>query len=99
METLHPHPILPRPVRRDPDFQLIAPRPLRRDLESQPAVDRPAECIPEAPEGIRESNRPSASDILLRAIIVESRKPETPVTRTALRQLVTRCAREMSLDF
>jgi len=91
-------PILPRPVKQQP-LTPIAPRPIRRDSEPQPLPDNAPSANPDSLEGVTEDIPLTASNVLLKAIIETSRKPETPVTRMALRKLVTKAAREIALDF
>jgi hypothetical protein len=69
-------------------MEQIQPRPL------SPIAPRPVSV-----KGAREWDGVTESDRLLKAIVHLARKPETLQTRIALRRLVVRTAREISLDF
>jgi len=91
-------PMLPRPVRKEEPLTPIAPRPVKREQpnpQPQPA-DAPA-AIADAVEASAEDIPLTASNVLLKAIIATSRKPETATTRMALRKLITKAAREFAL--
>jgi hypothetical protein len=68
--------------------------------ETQPParlLPRPITARPQN-KWIHESNRHSEADRLLAAIIVLARRPQTQITRIALRRLVVKCSREIALE-
>jgi len=69
-------------------METISPRPLSR-IEPGPIPAR----------GQHEQNGVSEADVLLHAIVVTARKPLTVTTKSALRRLVVKTARELALDF
>ena len=92
-------PIAPRPVKQQP-LTPIQPRPVKREQPNpQPVPADAPSANPDAVEASLEDIPLTASNVLLKAIIETSRKPETPITRMALRKLVTKAAREIALDF
>jgi hypothetical protein len=79
----------------------IEPRPISVMEEIQP---RPVKSAPNlvrqiAPKGNVEQDGPTQADILLEAIVLVARKPQTVATRSALRSLIAKFSCEYGLDF
>ncbi|MGA8150352.1 MAG: hypothetical protein WB952_05340 [Terriglobales bacterium] len=71
-------------------FEPILPRPI------VPIEPRP---LYSAEKGMHEQDGFTQADVLLKAIVLEARKPETLQTRSALRALILRFNCEHGLDF
>jgi hypothetical protein len=80
--------ILPRPITGTLLKEEVDPRPLRA-LEPR-AI---------APKGFMERNGINESERLLAAIVRLARKEQTLPVQIALRRLIVKCSREISLDF
>ena len=82
------------------DF-LTQPRPLSSEVETiRPRPIAAPESRQIAAKGKQEQEGMNESDRLLQAIVVLARRePQTTARRMALRQLIVKCSREISLDF
>jgi hypothetical protein len=65
-------------------------------IEIEPRPVKPREI---APKGTVEQDGPTQADILLQAITLIARKPQTPATKGALRNLIAKFSCECGLDF
>jgi hypothetical protein len=77
----------------------IEPRPITGMEEIEPRPVKAREPREIAPKGSVEQDGPTQADILLEAIVLVARKPQTPATRAALRSLIARFSCEFGLDF
>jgi hypothetical protein len=80
-------------------FDTIEPRPVSVPIEIQPRPVKHRGPREIAPKGIVEQDGPTQADILLEAIVLVARKPQTVATRGALRNLIARFSCECGLGF
>jgi hypothetical protein len=82
-------------MERVPLFDTIEPRPVS-SVEIAPRLLKPREV---APKGAKEQDGITEADRLLAAIVLVTRKEQTPATKGALRNLIAKFSCECGLGF
>jgi hypothetical protein len=94
--TIEPRPVTslaiePRPVKH-------APKPAQQIAARAIVAHTVAPTVKDDPDASPDDG-PSQADILLEAIVLVARKPQTVVTRAAMRNLIAKFSCECGLDF